>query len=158
VDVLYRMAAPRTPGAPLALQQRMRWAAGTGMLRIDPPSPGLYMIVDYRDRHLFTVRDAARSVVRMDGAGPAPNGAAAGAPFARHGTATIAGLACTEWQTVDVGGAPALACITDDGVLLRATRGDQVLLEAASVHYGAQDPALFRLPEGYAVTTAPAKP
>lgn len=153
VDVTYRAGQ-----GDKAVQQRSRFSASGQRLRVDTPTPGVYAIVDYRARTLAMVSDAEHAVLDM----PAPAGAApgslpagqAGAPFVRRGTDQVAGLACTEWETTDTAGLPTLACFTDDGVLLRARRGAQVLVVAARVAYGTQDPAAFTVPPGYARTNS----
>lgn len=130
-------------------------------MRVDTPAPGVYMIVDYAARRMSMVSDRDRGAVDMAagaGAGPlpgAPGGGASGGgadgagAYARRGADRVAGLPCTEWQTTDSEGAPTLACITEDGVLLRARRGREVLVQAVRVQYGPQDPAAFRVPDGY---------
>ena len=157
VDVLYRMPQADAPGGPRVLEQRMRYGVSSHKLRVDPPSPGLYMIVDYASHHLETIRDAERMVMEIEAPGPMPGGAgtSAAARFQRHGTAQVAGMACTEWETKDASGQPALVCLTDDGVLLRAAGGGRVLLEAMRVTYGTIDPTAFRIPDGYQRITPP---
>lgn len=145
VDVVY--AVPHAgDGPPLA--QRMRWSVSAGRLRVDPPAPGFYMIVDYRAKQMSVVKPAAKAVLDMPGAGPGLPGAAAGSYTARD-KAEIAGLACTQWQTADAAGAETLLCLTDDGVMLQASQGGHVMLQAVSVTYGPQDPAAFIAPDGY---------
>lgn len=157
VDVLYRSIQPDPRGVVRVLEQRMRWAAAAGKLRIDPPTQGIYVIMDYRTRRLSTVRDATRQVLEID-AGAAAVGPGVGpqSTFRRQGESQVAGLTCTEWQTVDTAGAPALACITADGVLLRAVAGGRVLVEATSVQYRPQDPVTFQVPAGYTRVAPPA--
>ena len=64
----------------------------------------------------------------------------------RKGSATVAGLRCTVWE---VGGESAngSACVTADGVVLRAggsdRRGRTGSIEAERVEYGHQADALF---------------
>jgi len=148
VDVTYRATAPR---GGKEIEQRMRWLAASQTMRIDPPSPGLHVIIDYPARRMSVVQDAARSVVEM----AAPDsladmiGGAAGTVFVHRGGATVAGHACVEWQTQDRGAHPALVCITEDGVLLRAGTAEQVRVIAVSVQYTPQDPAAFRIPADY---------
>jgi hypothetical protein len=157
VDITYTMAQPIQGGPPLS--QRMRWSVALGKLRVDPPSPGLYMIVDYRAKRMAVVKDADHAVLDLNAAAPGLPGAPAGASFTRGSADQAAGLACTNWQTVDARGLPTLICVTADGVLLRASQGGHVLLEAASVHYGAQDPAAFTPPESYRhLTPTPVAP
>ena len=149
VDVTY--SAPARQGGE-QIQQRVRWLAASQTMRIDPPSPGLHVIIDYLARRMSVVQDARRMVVEM----AAPNstvdmiGGETHAIFVRRGEATVAGQACTEWQTLDHEAHPTLVCITEDGVLLRAGTTDQVRVSAVSVRYAPQDPAAFRVPPDYA--------
>lgn len=139
VDVTYRAGA----GA-AAMQQRSRWWVGEGKLRLDPPTPGVYMIVDTRARTMAMVSDEDRGVVDL----PAPD-TISGGQFVRRGAEVVAGLACTEWETLDTQGLPTVACFTADGVLLRARRGASVFVEAVQVRYGPPDPAAFVVPPSY---------
>ncbi len=154
VDVVYVATVNGQP-----VQQRTRTAADAAEIRIDTPSPGLYMILN-RDAHTMDmVSDGDKGVIQMPydparaAAPPPPDGA----PYRRLGTDVVAGLGCTEWATVDHGGHPVAACFTDDGVMLRARAGDRVLVTAAKVAYGRLDPAIFTIPPGYQRTVAPAK-
>jgi hypothetical protein len=155
VDVTYRAAAPRGGEA---IEQRVRWLATAQVMRIDPPAPGLHVIIDYVARRMSVVRDGIRSVVEI----AAPDnpadmiGGAAPSSFVRRGQATVAGQTCTEWQTQDREARPALVCITEDGVLLRAGTTDQVRVSAVAVRYAPQDPAAFRVPADYARHSAQA--
>ncbi|MGH7077453.1 MAG: hypothetical protein ACREFU_05075 [Acetobacteraceae bacterium] len=65
--------------------------------------------------------------------------------YIRAGSATVAGLSCTEWQVTNGRDFQGTACITADGVALRATRSkpDQESLEAVLVRYGTPPDALF---------------
>lgn len=137
-----------------ALQERLRWSVAGQTLRIDPPTAGLYVIIDLQARRMSTVRAADRSVLVT----PAPANAAGvpeTAPGAvRQGEDMVAGLACTEWALTDAAGQAAQVCLTTDGVLLRARAGGRELLRAAVVRYGTLDPALFRVPADYTRRTA----
>jgi hypothetical protein len=152
VDVTYRAGDPRDGPA---VEQRVRWLAASQTMRIDPPTPGLHVIIDYAARRMSVVRDATRSVVEM----AAPDSMAgmtavkAGA-FVRRGEASVAGRACTEWQTQDRDAHPVLVCITDDGVLLRVGSVEQARVSAVSVQYSPQDPQAFRIPPDYVRRTA----
>jgi hypothetical protein len=156
IDVVYMMVQADAPGGPRVVEERLRWAAAAGKLRIDPPIPGLWMVMDTRTRRLATVRDSERSVLEIESPQampwPAPT---AGASFQRRGSDTVAGQPCTEWQTADMTGAPTLACITDDGVLLRASAAGRVLVEALHLSYATPDPSVFRIPEDYRKITPP---
>ena len=148
VDVTYRAGQ-----GDKAVEQRSRFRAADQRLRLDLPTPGLYAILDYPAHTLAMVSDPGRAVLDM----PAPAGAVAGvAPdgrFTRRGTDQVAGISCTEWETADNSGQPTLACFTGDGVMLRARRGAQVLVQATRVSYGPQDAAAFTVPPGYAHTS-----
>jgi hypothetical protein len=146
VDVTYRVAQPVEGGPPLS--QRMRWLTETGKLRVDPPSPGLFMIVDYPGKRMSVVKLADRAVLDLPTAAPGLPGAPAGA-FTRRDDMVVAGMPCTNWAATDAGGQPVLLCLTPDGVMLRASHGDRVLLEAITVTYAPQNPADFIAPEGF---------
>jgi len=147
VDVTYRAGQ-----GDKAVEQRARFHASNQRLRLDLPTPGIYAILDYPAHTLTMVSEPKRAVLDM----PAPAGAIAGvAPagvFTRRGVDKVAGLACTDWETADSSGLPTLACFTEDGVMLRARRGDQLLVQAVRVSYGVQDAAAFTVPAGYAHT------
>ena len=65
----------------------------------------------------------------------------------RTGDCSVAGENGAAW-TRDVEGVPHTACVTQDGIILRATEGERVVWETTSVQRGAQDAALFAIPEG----------
>lgn len=69
----------------------------------------------------------------------------------RTGTATVAGLTCTTYTLTGKDGAGS-ACITDDGVVLRAqgtAQGARGSLQAVSVTYGPQPATAFTVPQDY---------
>ena len=151
VDVLYQSAQGGKP-----VEQRLRWDAQDRLLRVDSPSPGLWMLVNYSNRIIYVVSDLAKSILQMPATtGPLP-GQPGGADYKRKSSSTIAGLSCINWQTTDDAGTVTVACLTADGVLLRVARGDAVLIQAVHVAYGPQAADLFKLPGGYARGTAPA--
>ena len=146
VDVTYRVPVPG--GGDASLLQRLRWSAARREQRVDLPTSGNWMVLDFASHHMAMVRDDSREVVDL----PSPLSAEqpnAGAGFARAGTGSVAGLACTEWRTVDTRGQETLACYTDDGVLLRATAGARVLMQAVAVKYETQPAEIFSAPAGY---------
>ncbi len=152
VDVVYRVGG--------GLEQRMRWGVTLGKLRVDPPSPGLYMVLDTRTRVMETVREGERTVLQIDAAGQPtggqiPSGAPPGQNFVRHGDAQVAGLACVMWDTVDTSGQATTACLTADGVMLRAETAGGVLLEATSVRFAPLPESVFRVPSDYQRIIAP---
>ena len=146
VDVLYEIAQPVEGGPPLS--QRMRWSVAIGRLRVDPPTPGIYMIIDYPNKRMEVVKPEQQAVLDMATAATGLPGAAAGA-YQRQDDAVVAGLACTNWQTTDAAGVPTQLCLTPDGVTLRAGQGGRTLLQATRVTYGAQDAAAFESPRAF---------
>ena len=149
VDVIYLMAGPDAP-----MQQRMRWGITEGKLRVDPPSPGLYVIIDTTSHTVQAVRESNRSVVQLDGTGPIP-GVTQGGSFTRKGDAEVAGLACTQWETKDTSGRTVQACLTADGVLLRVEADGLVMLQAMQVNFTPQAEAVFQVPADYRKITPP---
>jgi hypothetical protein len=150
VDVVYQIT-PAANQPDRVLQQRLRWSASSQLMRVDLPSPRLYVIIDYRTRRMSTVRDVDRAVIDM----PAPDqivGPAAGSPtasYVRQGADTVVGMACAEWLTMASDGRQTETCITADGVMLRASAGGKTLLSAVSVQYAPQDASVFRVPADY---------
>lgn len=147
VDVIYRATAGTQ-----VLQQRVRWSVAKQSMRIDPPTTGVYVIIDYLTRRMSVVHDQEKSVVEMAapaGVASVPGGGAAGA-FVRRGEDVVDGFDCVKWDTTDRAGKPADVCITSDGVLLQASAQGRALVSAVKVQYALQDPALFRVPPDYA--------
>jgi hypothetical protein len=156
VDVTYHMAGPANE----QLTQRMRWLAAQQVLRVDPPTPGLYMLEDYRAHHMQIVREPTRQVIDINAtAASFPGGTAGpnGGTYTRGSDDRIAGIPCTNWETRDAASEPTTVCFTADGVMLRAQSGGRTLVEAVSVQYGPQDPAAFRVPDGYTHMQQPAQ-
>lgn len=139
VDVTYA-----TQSGDRTLTQRMRWAVGARKLRVDPPTPGLFIVTDYAARRTSVVRASDRTVIEAPA--PAPGGKAA---YARRGDGRVAGQDCAEWETRDTDGRPTLACITADGVMLRARAGGRTLVIATSVDFGKMDASIFDIPPDY---------
>jgi len=78
-------------------------------------------------------------------------GAAADKQPEKVGTDKIAGLSCDVWQTDDDGGEHQ-ACLTSDGILLRAgDAGEEPTIVAREVKRGAISESRFAIPEGYEV-------
>ncbi len=146
VDVTYKVPVPG--GDNTALLQRYRWSVVAQTQRVDLPTTGNWMVLDFARHRMALVRDPSREVVDV----PAPLSAdqpGGGAGYTRVGMDNVAGLACTMWRTVDTRGAETLACYTGDGVLLRAQSGSRVMMEAVNVTYATQDPAVFLPPADY---------
>ena len=78
-------------------------------------------------------------------------GSAADKQPKKVGTDKIAGLSCDVWQTDDDGGEHQ-ACLTSDGILLRAgDAGEEPTIVAREVKKGAIPDSRFAIPEGYEV-------
>ena len=148
VDVTYRVPVPGAPGP--YLLQRLRWSAAHRQQRVDLPSSGNWMVLDFNAHRMSLVRDDSRQVIELPSPAEA-DGSRAG--YTRVAASEVAGLPCIEWRTVDTRGAETLACYTEDGVLLRATSGTRVLMEAVHIGYEAQADSVFQTPAGYARTT-----
>jgi len=138
----------------------MRYSAALERARVDGGLPG-YVLVDPKTRHATIVMEAMGMM--MD----APPNAGVeqalvlqnGKRFTRKGGDTVAGLRCTVWD-VEAEDATGTACVTADGVLLRASghdrKGRTGSLEATRVQYEPQDEALFRPPANvHRMTIAP---
>jgi hypothetical protein len=152
VSVAYHVET-EAPAAPHDL--RVEFAARAGRLRIDGGPQG-YMLVDRGARRASMVIVPAQMVMDMPpGGGPARALMLDGSmQFSRRGRDRVAGLACTVWD-VRSGRGSGTACITADGVLLRAVAAGRVLLEAERVDYAAQDQSVFRIPDDYTRLTPP---
>ncbi|MCK8783371.1 DUF4412 domain-containing protein [Roseomonas sp. NAR14] len=165
VAVTYRVVG-QIPGQPAGAGQgpremRMSWLTAAGKLRIETGGAGApsgYMLVDRRNNRALMVVDQQRMVMELPQqqvngqvirfGEPNPN-----ARFTRGGNETIAGQGCTNWSFQDNEGT-GRACITADGVVLRASgarQGSEGQIEAVQVAYGPQDPSRFEPPSGYQV-------
>ncbi len=135
VDVTYLAAQ--------GVVQRWRFRVAGQTLRLDPPTAGLHMIIDYPAHSMAVVNDTDRTVMLL----PAPP-AVPGRGTAR-GSDRLLGQPCTVWEQTDTQQQLTQACYTADGVLLRARRGSQTLVEATAITYDPADPALYAIPAGY---------
>jgi hypothetical protein len=149
VAITYRVTGGQAQGGMPAMT--MSWLSAAQTMRIDMAGMG-YMVADHRNQRGFMVMDQMRMIMdipmqqALQQAGPSPNAA-----YRRTGSDTVAGLACTVWSYQD-GGNAGTACVTADGVMLRAqgsSQGQSGGMEATQVAYGTQDPARFQRPAGY---------
>jgi hypothetical protein len=152
VDVTYKV--PVAGGKDMAILQRLRFSAALRRQRVDLPTSGSWMVLDYVTHRMTLVHDDSHELVDL----PAPEnagqpGRAAG--YEQAGAAQVAGLACTEWRTRDTRGQATTVCYTPDGVLLRARNDAGVLMEAVDVAYRPQGSTVFDLPSGYSRETHP---
>lgn len=152
--ITYRLSG--SPGGAAASQLselRMSFLAARQLVRVDA-GPGGFIIADGRARTGFMVIEAQRSVIEL----PAGNNAAAALPresatYAREGADSVAGLPCTVWRVTDEG-RTSRACLTADGLLLRA-EGGQGRMEAIAVSRAPLDPGLFERPAGFRAMQVP---
>lgn len=156
VDVLYAVPIPAGSGSSTMLSQRRRFAIDPERQRIDPPGNGTYMITDYAARRTLVVQplEHLATVLPMPGDAPAPHGMRTTAIYHRLAPEQVAGVGCTDWNTQDSYGRVSTICLTDDGVMLRATQQGRVLVEALRVQYEPQDPSVFAVPPGYRMQAA----
>ena len=135
VDVTY--------GAAQNVTQRWRFRAADQKLRLDPPTAGLHMIIDYPAHTMAVVNDTDHTVMTVPAPPTAPG---RGTP---RGTDTLLGQPCTLWEQTDSQNQPTQTCYTGDGVMLRARRGTQTLVEAVTIVYAPADPSVYAIPAGY---------
>lgn len=69
----------------------------------------------------------------------------------RTGTCSIAGETGTDWTKTTAEDGTDTVCVTEDGIILRATDDGRVVWETNQVQRGAQSAELFALPEGVQV-------
>lgn len=138
VRVVYRMQAPSSAQA---IPQILSWNLERQKLRIDLPSAGVETLIDLRTNQVQLIRHDLHTIVTVPGK-PQPT---TGTGLVRSGKANLAGLPCTDWKAPD----GASVCLTDDGVLLRASANGAVLSQAVDVQYGALPDAAFVPPSDY---------
>lgn len=162
VDVLYAIPAaglaPSSAAGSAAVGQRVRFAVDPARQRVDPPGSGTYMITDYAARRLTVVQPDQRlaTVLPAPGTPLAPHGVRADGAYRRLDGRVVASTPCTDWSTRDQAGAESVVCLTDDGVMLQASQGGRLLLQAVHVIYAPQPAAIFAVPDGFRVQVAPA--
>lgn len=156
VSIAYR-ATGQSPGN--GTEMRISWLAANGLMRVDMPGGQGFMVANPRGGSPgFMVMEAQRMVMdiptsQLPATSMQPS---ANARFTREGTARIASTDCTIWRMEDQGRS-GRACLTADGVMLRAEGdGRPGQIEATSVTYGPQDPARFQRPTGYQTFQMPA--
>ena len=150
VDVTYKV--PVAGGAGVSILQRLRFSASLRRQRVDLPTSGNWMVLDFASRRMAMVRDESHEIVDLAAPDSATQPGTVNA-FTRVGPGQVAGLDCTEWRTLDTRGQQTIACYTQDGVLLRARNENTVLMEAVGVKFAPQGPDVFKLPDGYSRQT-----
>jgi hypothetical protein len=149
VSVTYRFTGTEAAAMP---GMTISWLAATQAMRNDIPGVG-WMVADHRAGRAFMVMEAMRMImdIPLDQAASQAATLSSRATFRREGGQSVAGQSCTVWSYTE-GQRSGRACITADGVMLRAestVQGKPVTMEATQVAYGAQDPARFQRPQGY---------
>ena len=154
VAVTYRVLGVQMPQGAPAPQISIATLAAEAKLRVDMGSviPGVnaWGLTDMRAGRSDVVMENMRTII------PNPGGQdmtralrlAETARMTRADTGTYAGTRCTNWRWENEG-QRGTACLTDDGLMLRAANEAGQGMEAVQVQYGPQDPARFRLPQGY---------
>jgi hypothetical protein len=159
VAVTYRITSDRPQQGPQQGMQTlvMSWQAATRMLRTDLPGMG-WMVADQNSGRAFMVMEQMRMIMDIPLGQAMQQGAfSANATFRREGSDTVAGLSCTVWSYQDAGN-QGRACVTTDGVMLRAQgtyQGNAGGMEATGVAFGPQDAARFQRPTGYQTMQMP---
>lgn len=146
VDVTYKVPVPGVTVTNVL--QRLRFSPGRHMQRLDMPTSGNWMLLDFQQHTMSMVREQSHEIVDV----AAPDGSllpGGGAGFVMVGPTQVNGLACTEWRAHDSRGNETVACYTDDGVLLRARNVSGEMLEAVDVKYGTLPDGTFDLPKGF---------
>jgi hypothetical protein len=149
VTVSYRVLGNASPQSPREFT--VAALAAEGRLRVESPSVPGWGLMDRRTGRTEVVMDSMRVVT------PSPLRQEEATRYLRlaetarltsAGSASQAGQRCTNYRW-EQQGQRGTACLTSDGVLLRGVneRGEGV--EAVRVEYARQDPARFRVPEGY---------
>lgn len=142
----------------------MKLAHGAGKVRLDMTMPGMPgtitgLVDTKRGRMVMMVPGMERMAIEIElpedfsFADLPPEGT-------RIGTDQVAGEACELWRSAGkVGSDPVDACITRDGIVMRASAmvngKPQRVFEVLEVRRGPQDPAMFEVPKGVKVTRVP---
>ncbi len=149
VAVTYKVTSnqPNTPPDVV-----MRYSVAQDRIRVEGALPGGglsgYVLVDHKSRHATLIMEQlgvmmdAPPRAGLDQAFMLENGRR----FTRTGRDTVAGQRCTLWDIEGDAGS-GTACVTADGVLLRANghdrKGRTASIDATLVEYGPQADALF---------------
>ena len=160
VTIEYKYVMQGNPAQ--ARTSRTMIAAGGKQMRIEGLGPQGYMILDRADARMIMVMDQQHMYMErpLDPARAGPLVLQDNMKFSRTGNDTVAGISCTVWQVQGQHGSGS-ACISDDGVLLRAESAEQgghMTMTATSVTFGPLAASLFQPPPGYQKMDMPAMP
>lgn len=142
-----------TQGAPRADTIRMYFTDHGMKLRIEPVGQPAYSIVDRAAGRMVMVMEPQHAYMEVP---YDPKRVMAfddkSASFTRLGSDTVAGIACTVYETRRQEHSGQV-CLSDDGLMLRAKSDDPAqaggALEATHVAYGPLAPTLFAPPPGF---------
>jgi len=138
-------------------EMQMSWLVAEQRIRVDVSGGAGAVVMDMRDKKGFMIMDEQRMAMELpkEGMPAQPGQLPPGAKVTKEGPDTVAGIACTIWLT-EYQGVRSRSCITGEGVLLRVrVDGSQDGMEATKVTFAAQNPARFRVPEGFQVMQMP---
>ena len=150
VAVTYIFTGQTATNAPA--QMRVTYADANQRVRIDmfafprAAIPFSSIIFDAPGNHIYTLLPAAGSYYVLPATGRKNPGLLLNdtMEYTRSGSATIAGIACTDWTIASHGTPEGTACVSEDGIALRATRlKSPETMEASQVDYGKSSPSLF---------------
>lgn len=127
-----------------------------GKLRMEFASPqGQMIIVNTGAESFMITQQGGRMIAMRTGAATQQDPsqywqAELAASATRTGSCSGAGMSGAEWAS-SADGVARTTCVTDNGVILRATENGRTTWETTSVQVGPQDPNLFVLPPGVQV-------
>ena len=151
VDLSYRV----TGSSDKPVTQRVRWLAADHLQRIDGPG-GVVILADRTTTYITILNQKNRSYVKIEEPAEGLFRIDPSISLTRGSSGSVLALSCTEWTWNNTATNKArTVCLTDDGVVLRMTEDDNVLLEALSIAYRHVDPATFRIPSNYEPTLIP---
>ncbi|MEO8713593.1 MAG: hypothetical protein ABI369_01125 [Acetobacteraceae bacterium] len=154
VAVVYHVEGAQAGGAAQSHAIRMYWGAGGNELRVEFDAQPIVALVDFKRQRMAMLMGSKQLMVetKLDPHLVPGFVLPANAAVTRGGTDTVAGLGCTIWNLSGKEGTGS-ACITGDGVVLRAqgsAKEGSGRLEAVSVAYAPQPASLFAPPAGFA--------
>jgi hypothetical protein len=150
VDITYDVTRPEQP----KIRQRVRWLAADHLERVDGPDKST-TIFDRRTHEITLLVPGMRTYSKLNGEARRPPAPEAGAVLKHGDDVVVAGLHCTDWSWTGEDLIVHVVCLTPDGVLLRLIIDGQTIMQARSVHYGAQRAELFQVPPDYTPALAP---
>jgi hypothetical protein len=159
VAVTYKVVGGNAnPGMPSEFH--MTWSTAAQTMRMDIGAKG-YMLMDIANKTSMMVVPEQKMIMTLPpGVGPAAMFAAANGPApARKGSDTVAGVGCTIWENKSPDGHVGTACVTADGVMLRALgtspAGQSGGLLATKVTYTGSPAGSFEVPKDYQTMEMP---